>query len=203
MSINANGIQAGGGGPLASGSRKCLVSGLWGRALMRIFLSGHQGRVRVLFVTVAMFPTSSEKIVRETRRRSYLKSCSFGTSVSFPPLESPDLSYTLRGLISSTCILLDTSDRNPWSEIPWSTVLWGYTDTAGWHPQLSACWVGTNQITNRPAWNPEFSVTLLLFPRHLPGRCCKHRELTLDWSPTVDEIQVPLPRELTVLRGEV
>ena len=118
MSINANGIQAGGGGPLASGSRKCLVSGLWGRALMRIFLSGHQGRVRVLFVTVAMFPTSSEKIVRETRRRSYLKSCSFGTSVSFPPLESPDLSYTPRGLISSTCILLDTSDRNPWSEIP-------------------------------------------------------------------------------------
>lgn len=62
---------------------------------------------------------------------------------------------------------------------------------------------GQIQITNRPAWNPEFSVTLLLFPRHLPGRCCKHRELTLDWSPTVDEIQVPLPRELTVLWGEV
>lgn len=59
------------------------------------------------------------------------------------------------------------------------------------------------QITNRPAWNPEFSVTLSLFPRHLPGRCCKHRVLTLDWSPTVDETQVPLPRELTVLWGEM
>lgn len=67
---------------------------------------------------------------------------------------------------------------------------------------LPAEW-GQIQITNRPAWNPEYSVTLSLLPRHLPGRCCKHRELTLDWSPTVDEIQVPLPRDLTVLWGEV
>ena len=46
-------------------------------------------------------------------------------------------------------------------------------------------------------------MTLSLFPRHLPGRCCKHRVLTLDWSPTVDETQVPLPWELTVLWGEM
>ena len=122
--------------------------------------------------------------------------------LSFPPLVNSDLSCPLRGLVSSTWILLDTSDRNPRSEIPRSTVLWGYTDTAGWHPQLSACWVGTDS-DNRPAGNPEFSMTPSSFPRHLPGRCCEHRVLTLYWSPTVDETQVPLLRELTVLWGEM
>ena len=184
---------------LGAGSAWFLVCG--GRALMCIFPSGHWGGVRVLFVPVAMFSKSSEKTVREARRRSYLKAAVL-EPLSFPPLVNSDLSCPLRGLVSSTWILLDTSDRNPRSEIPRSTVLWGYTDTAGWHPQLSACWVGTDS-DNRPAGNPEFSMTPSSFPRHLPGRCCEHRVLTLYWSPTVDKTQVPLLRELTVLWGEM
>ena len=148
---------------LGAGNAWFLVCG--GQALMRIFPSGHWGGVRMLFVIVAMFSKSSEKTVREARKRSYLKSCSFGTSVLFPPLESPDLSYPLRGLVSSTCILLDTSDRNPRSEIPRSTVLWGYTDTAGWHPQLSACWVETNLDNKQTCLEPWILSDSLIIPQ--------------------------------------
>jgi len=53
---------------LGAGNAWFLVCGGW--ALMHIFPSGHWGGVRVLFVTVAMFSKSSEKTVREARRRS-------------------------------------------------------------------------------------------------------------------------------------
>ena len=184
---------------LGAGSAWFLVCG--GRALMCIFPSGHWGGVRVLFVPVAMFSKSSEKTVREARRRSYLKSCSFGTSVisssGEPRPQLPSEGPRQQHMDSSGYKWQKPMVRNSPINCPLRI-----HRHCGWHPQLSACWVGTDS-DNRPAGNPEFSMTPSSFPRHLPGRCCKHRVLTLYWSPTVDETQVPLLRELTVLWREM